>query len=91
VRHAPINPPEATRNVLLKSFNRWNYVAVWPAAAIVVWALFVPGTLSTTTFVWLNLALIFGVVFTAVIWSGARPTRSVTQLLHDVESDPKLR
>mgnify|MGYP001564466101 FL=1 len=76
---------------MLKSFNRWNYVAVWPATAIVVWALFVPGTLSTTTFVWLNLALIFGVVFAAVIWSGTRPTRSVAQLLHDVESDPKLR
>jgi hypothetical protein len=52
---------------MLTPVNRWMYLAVWPAAAFVGWAAFVPDWMSRTTFGWLNGAVL---VSALTLWSG---------------------
>ena len=50
------------------------YLAIWPVAAFVGWAVFVPDWMSRTTFGWLNGA-VFASLAGLTLWRGTRPTR----------------
>jgi hypothetical protein len=63
---------------LLTPVNRRLYLAVWPGAAFVGWAVFVPDWMSRTTFGWLNGAVLASLAG-LTLWRGTRPTRSGAQ------------
>ena len=63
---------------LLTPVNRRLYVAVWPVAAFMGWAVFVPDWISRTTFGWLNGAVLASLAG-LTLWRGTRPTRSSAQ------------
>lgn len=76
---------------MLQHFTRWQYLTVWPVAALAIWMLCVPGLVSPLVFAWLNGAVLFMLVFTMLLWNGSRQDRTIAQLLHDVDNEQSRR
>jgi len=64
--------------------NRWIRVVALTAAMTVILAIFSPHGFPWMGLVWVSLA------FVAALWVGRRPTRSIAQVIRDVEAEPML-
>ena len=75
--------------------TRWVRVAGLVAAIWVVWASFMPSVLTwngfasvTLGFYWAGLAFSWiGLAVSAALWVRLRPTRSITELIDDVDGE----
>jgi hypothetical protein len=67
---------------MLTLLNPWLVALTWGLVMTIVWTLFVPGSLSVATFVFLAATgLLFAVVFAPVLRSSITPKLSVAELL----------
>jgi hypothetical protein len=68
--------------------KRWMSVITWVASMWILWALFVPEELSPSVIVWVSVLGLLGLT-SAVFWQKTRRARSITQMLDDLEAEPK--
>jgi hypothetical protein len=62
--------------------NRWRRVVALAAPMSVVWLVFILYGFPWTGLVWVSLA------FSAALWSGMGSTRSIAQVIDDIEAEP---
>jgi len=68
--------------------NRWTVSLVWIIGMLIVWALFVPRTVSVTTFVLLVAAGLIVSAFGAMVLNNSRPPRSMVAIIGELEAPP---
>jgi membrane associated rhomboid family serine protease len=68
--------------------NRWTVSLSWTVAMLIVWSLFVPRTVSVTTFVLLGATGLIVSVFGAMFVKSSQPPQSVSAILGDLEAQP---
>jgi membrane associated rhomboid family serine protease len=69
--------------------NRWTVLLNWTVVMLIVWSLFVPRTVSVTTFVLLGATGLIVSVFGAMFLKDSQPPRSVNAILGELEAQPK--
>ena len=69
--------------------NRWTAVVAWLVLMLIVWALFMPRTLSTGTFTMLTLTGPLLILAGSALWTAQRPSPSIRQVRATQESDEK--
>jgi hypothetical protein len=68
--------------------NRWTVSLVWIIGMVIVWALFVPRTVSVTTLVLLVAVGLIVSVFGAMFVSNSQPPRSMAAIIGELEAQP---
>lgn len=70
---------------MLPHFPLVVYLSVWLVVAYGAWAAFVPGSISSTTWLGLNIGTLAAMRIGATLWKRRGPPQSVAQILYDVE------
>ena len=68
--------------------NRWKAALAWIASMSVVWTLFVPRAVSLTELLALSIVG-FVVLGVSTLWAKGQPALSMSQILQDIESEPR--
>lgn len=76
---------------MLTLTNAGVVAGAWALAAAIVWMLLVPRLLSTTNFVWVNVAAAVGIVLFARISRGSQNDRSMSDIIYDTEHKEERR
>jgi hypothetical protein len=71
-----------------KYTNRWTVSLGWMVAMLIVWSLFVPGSVSVTTFFLLGALGLIVTVFGGTFLKDRQPPQSVGAIIADLEAPP---
>ncbi len=72
---------------MTRYLNRWTAICAWLVLMGVVWALFVPGTLSVASFSVLVLTGPLVVIVLSMLWRSQQPAPSIGQQRVQVDED----
>ncbi len=67
--------------------NRWTIMLGWMVLLSIVWTLFVPGSISVTTFVLFGMIGLIAAFFGSALVRDSQPPRSVNAILGDLEAE----
>jgi membrane associated rhomboid family serine protease len=90
VGNQPASTPARTKGrVSMNSHaNRWTVALAWTVGMLIVWSLFVPRTVSVTTFVLLGATGLIVSVFGAMFLTDRQSRQSVGAIIGELEAKP---
>lgn len=68
--------------------NRWTVSLGWTVGMLIVWSLFVPRTVSVTTFFLLGAVGLIVTIFGAGFLKDSQPPQSINAIVADLEAQP---
>ena len=66
--------------------KRWIAVLAWVASVVILWAILGTQGLAQSRLV--VLGILSALALIAVVWAGRTPTRSMSEMLDDIEAEP---